>query len=149
MNRSLFTNGLIFDGRSPDLLADHNVVVEDGLIAVALLYQESPAVAGIWEGGTRWFLVPGLDQRQPGNPCANCNQLSNERSIPSRPRDVKDGTETYDVNQPVSDRARLRVRCFGSWAPLPRPAPLDSSATDFSPAPSQSTCESAEVRGAS
>jgi imidazolonepropionase-like amidohydrolase len=32
LSRSLFTNGLIFDGRSPDLLADHDVVVEDGVI---------------------------------------------------------------------------------------------------------------------
>jgi hypothetical protein len=33
MSRFLFTNGLIFGGRSPDLLADHDVVVEDGIIA--------------------------------------------------------------------------------------------------------------------
>jgi hypothetical protein len=33
MSRFLFTNGLIFDGRSPDLLADHDVVVEDARLS--------------------------------------------------------------------------------------------------------------------
>ena len=33
MTRLLFKNGLIFDGRGPDLLADHAVVVEAGVIA--------------------------------------------------------------------------------------------------------------------
>jgi imidazolonepropionase-like amidohydrolase len=33
MARLLFKNGLIFDGHSPDLLADHAVVVEAGMIA--------------------------------------------------------------------------------------------------------------------
>jgi cytosine/adenosine deaminase-related metal-dependent hydrolase len=58
MSRFLFTNGLIFDGRSPDLLADHDVVVEGGIIA-----QISPAASGPFdsivdlEGAT---LMPGL-----------------------------------------------------------------------------------------
>ena len=58
MSRFLFTNGLIFDGRSPDLLADHDVVVQDGIIA-----QISPAASGPFDsiidlkGAT---LMPGL-----------------------------------------------------------------------------------------
>jgi hypothetical protein len=58
MSRFLFTNGLIFDGRSPDLLADHDVVVEDGIIA-----QISPTASGPFDsivdlkGAT---LMPGL-----------------------------------------------------------------------------------------
>ena len=58
MDRSLFTNGLIFDGRNPDLLADHDVVVEDGVIV-----EISPAASGPFsaivdlKGAT---LMPGL-----------------------------------------------------------------------------------------
>lgn len=32
MSRLLFINGLIFDGRGPDLIADHTILVENGLV---------------------------------------------------------------------------------------------------------------------
>ena len=58
MSRSLFTNGLIFDGRSPDLVADHNVVVEGGLITEISTTASGPFGSIVdLEGAT---LMPGL-----------------------------------------------------------------------------------------
>ena len=57
-DRVVFTNGLIFDGRSPDLLADHAVVVEDGLITEISTTAPGPSESIVdLKGAT---LIPGL-----------------------------------------------------------------------------------------